>query len=307
MQGSLAIARGTLFVGLQAKSAHVRTFDLGGRELATAFSFRDERAGCSAASGLAVDGDHRILVADTPADRVRRFTLFGREVDGIGAPQEGAPGPIPVLPGLVTRPVDVEVRGNADQGWVAVACGGEARHAVQLFEPDLTYRTSCRSLGEAGRSFQGVVRLGSHEDSLLVAESVARRIQIFREGEFLFAFHLTDRLGERYEPSAVAAVGDGRLVVGCRAPRSALFLVDATGRPLRELASQGEEEGGIVEPTDVVLEPGNDDRHAQLFVIDRDGLRVQVFTLEGRCLGSFSLTGSYRSEPKRVRRNKGGR
>jgi hypothetical protein len=28
-----------------------------------------------------------------------------------------------------------------------------------------------------------------------------------------------------------------------------------------------------------------------VFVIDRDGLRVQVFTLEGRCLGAIPLAG----------------
>src|SRR5262245_34674088 len=105
MQGSLALARGTLFVGVPATTARVRAFALGGRGLPTSSSFRDARTGRSAVSGLAVDEDRGLWIADTPADRVRLFTLFGREVGGIGAPAETTAPPI--LPGLVARPVDV--------------------------------------------------------------------------------------------------------------------------------------------------------------------------------------------------------
>ena len=289
MQGSLALSRGVLLVGDQVKTARVRAFDLGGRELDLAFSFRDPRAGRSAVSGLAVDEDRTILVADTPADRVRRFSFFGREAGGIGGVAADGPQHDPILPGLVTRPVDVEVRGNRDQGWVAIACGGERRHALQLFDPELSFRTSCAAFGEAGRPFRGICRLASEGGLLFVAEGLGRCVQVFRSGTFLFAFHLTDAHGERFEPSALATVGDGRLVVGCRAPRSALFLVDGAGRPQRMLADEGEEEGAVLAPSDAVVEPGADDRHARVFVIDRDGLRVQVFTLEGRCLGAIPL------------------
>src|SRR5262245_49976231 len=93
--GSLALSRGLLLVGDQAKTARVRCFDQGGRELALGFSFRDPVAGRSAAAGLAVDEDRTILVADTPADRVRRFSFFGREVGGIGGATPGTSGPEP--------------------------------------------------------------------------------------------------------------------------------------------------------------------------------------------------------------------
>ncbi len=292
MQGSLALSRGLLLVGEHAKTARVRVFDLGGRELELGFSYRDALVGRSMAAGLSVDEDRTILAADTPADRVRRFSFFGREVGGIGAGGTDGSRAEPVLPGLVTQPVDVEARGDRDEGWVAIACGGERRHALQLFDPDLSFRASCAALGEAGRPFRGLCRLASEGELLYAAEALGRCVQVFRSGAFLFAFHLTDALGERFEPSALAALGDGRLVVGCRAPRSALFLVDSAGQPLRQLATGGEEEGAVHEPTDAVLEPGADDRHTRLFVLDRDGLRVQVFTLEGRCLGAISLAGS---------------
>jgi hypothetical protein len=312
MQGSLALSRGTLFVGVHAKTAHVHSFDLGGRPLGASFSFRDARAGRSAVAGLALDDDRSLWVADTPADRVRRFSLFGREVGGLGAPREPAASTAsgaPVLPGLVSRPVDVEVQGNRDQGWIAVACAGEHCHAVQLFDLDLTHRASCAALGDPRRPFRGVCRLAAQGERLYVAEALGRAVQVFRAGEFLFAFHLTARDGQRLEPSALAALADGRLVVGCRAPHSALLLLDPAGRPLRMLAQEGSEEGQVLDPSDAVVEPGVDDRSTRLFVIDQDGLRVQALTLEGRCLGTIPLSGSLSgtSSPAARRRKKGGR
>lgn len=288
MQASLALSRGTLFVGAHAKTAHVHSFDLGGRPLGCSFSFRDPAAGRSAVAGLALDDDRTLWIADTPADRVRQFSLFGREIGGLGSHRPDA-AEAPLLPGLITHPVDVEVQGNRERGWIAIASAGEQRHAVQLFEPGLVWRASCASLGEPQRAFRGVCRLAAQGERLYVAEALARCVQVFRAGVFLFAFHLTGRGGVRLEPSALAPLADGRLVVGCRAPHSALLLVDASGRPLRVLAQEGTEEGQVFDPSDAVVEAADDDRHARLFVIDRDGLRVQAFTLEGRCLGSIPL------------------
>jgi hypothetical protein len=309
MQASLALSRGTLFVGVSAKTARVRSFDLGGRPLGTAFAFRDARARRSSVSGIAVDADRAIWIADAPAERVRVFSLFGRETRGLDAPRGGAgDARAPVLPGVIARPVVVEVEGGADHGWVAIACGGERRHAVQLFEPDFTFRASLAALGDPNRPFGNVTRIAARGERLYVAEALARTVQVFRAGEFLFAFSLTARGGERYEPSAVAPVdAEGaagtRLVVACRAPESGLFLGDASGRVVRQLAVEGEHEGAVLEPSDVVVEPGADDRHARVFVIDRDGLRVQVFTLEGHCLGVIPLD----ETPRDLRGNEGGR
>jgi hypothetical protein len=76
---------------------------------------------------------------------------------------------------------------------------------------------------------------------------------------------------------------------------------------VRQLAGAGEHEGAVLEPSDVVVEPGADDRHARVFAIDRDGLRVQVFTLEGHSLGTI-LLGPLDGPPARdLRGNEGGR
>jgi len=76
-----------------------------------------------------------------------------------------------ILPGLVVRPVDVAVSGNSSQGLVAIASARECRHAVQLFEPDFTFRSSLASLGESGRPFGGVCRIAIDGELLWIAES----------------------------------------------------------------------------------------------------------------------------------------
>ena len=306
MAGSLALHRGTLFVGTHAKTASVRAFDLGGRELRPAFEFRDARAGRSEVSGLCVDEHHALLVADRPADRVRRFSLFGREIGGSGnAAPRAAPA---LLPGIIHRPVDIEVHGSREDGWMAVASAGESRHGVQVFDPDFSYRSSCASQGEPARPFRDPVRLASRGARLYVAEAGPRCDQVFRDFTFLFAFRLTLSDGVALEPCAIAPIAPERVVVAFRAPESGLFLVDGTGRPLRRLAEHGDAEGQVLEPSDVVFDPADEETGPRVWVIDREGLRVQVFTLEGRCQGAFLLEPrTLHARKRRDARNKGGR
>jgi hypothetical protein len=266
--------------------------------------FRDEVAGRSAASGLAVDQDHALWIADTPAGRVRRFSVFGLESGGFG------PDPTPtavLLPGSIHRPVDV----TASSAGLVVACAGESPHAVQWFDPEAGYRGRCRSLGDPALAFLGVRRVASLGQRLLVAEGLARRVQVFRGGEFQFAFQLRDTLGRKLEPCAVATHEDGRSVVGVRDPESAVLLVDGSGRTLRVLARGGQEEGRVLAPCDLVLEAGEDDRRTRLYVLDSEATRLQVFTLEGASQGSIpiapaSSAKSERGRPAPVRRGKRG-
>ena len=59
-----------------------------------------------------------------------------------------------------------------------------------------------------------------------------------------------------------------------------------------------------------MVEAGADDRHARVCVVDRDGLRVQVLTLEGRIQGAIPLESLVRgrtAQDRRSRGKKGGR
>lgn len=303
MTGGLTVDGGTLLVGVAAKTARVLTFDLGGRPQPGGFSFRDAKLGRSSIAGLSRDRDRRTWVADDAAHRVRIFSPFGLEVGGIPGHAEGAGE----LPGILVQPVDVLASGHVDDGWVAVACAGARRRAVQLFDPEGRPTGSVAALGEPQRAFENVVRLATDGRRLLVAEAWARRVQVFQDFRFRFGFQLRTRGGEPLEPSAVAALPDGRMVVGSRAPESAVDLVDASGRALLRLAEGGEGEGSVSEPLAIAVVPDVEDPRARVFVLDSEGLRVQVFDLEGRCLGAFAIDLATPSRTRANREEKGGR
>ncbi len=289
MHGSLALHRGSLFVGRSAKTARVEIYDLDGGRTSEGFSFRDERTGCSSVAGLAVDEDRRIFAADAPASRVRIFTVFGREIGGLGLASES---PLDRsawidVPGVIHSPVDVAVEGSVDGGRLAVAAAGARRHAVQLFDGALGFVRSLRPFGRSDGTFQGVRGVAFRGRFLVVAETLGGSIQVFRDGDFHFAFAVPCS-GGRFEPYAVAPLPDGRMVIACGGPESALLLVDPAGRMLRVLAHQGEGPGSVSHPSDVVVDAGEDDGSARVVVLDEDGERVQVFTLSGRCYGVFA-------------------
>lgn len=281
----MAIHKGSLFVGRYEKTAHVAVFDLDGRRLAGGFSFCDEAVGRSSASGLSVDEDRRIWVADEPAGRVRTFTLFGAEVGGVlGSVQAGGIGSDRL--GELGAPVDVFVRGDGDEGTLLVAGGGERRYALSLFDQDGKLLRSLRSQGDPMSRFRALAGVSSLGSFVYAAECGAGRVQVFRDGEFHFLFSVPTRKGS-FEPTAVAPLADGRLLVTTRGAASALLLVDGSGRLLSQLAESGPGEGRVENPSDVVIEEVGEDRFSRLAVIDRDGERVQVFNLEGRCFGAF--------------------
>jgi len=289
VQGSLCLHREVLWVGRQEKTAHVQAFDLDGHPLTDGFSFRDRRLGRSVAAGIGVDDDRHLWVADPPSSRVRRFSAFGVELGGLGLSLEESPDRAARqdVAGLVREPVDVAVRGDADGLLLAVASGGERRHAVQLFAGDGRLLTTLRPLGNPHGRYRGVRGIAMDGRFLYVAERDAGRVQVFRDGDYHFHFAWRPRGGARFEPTAVAPVGDGRIVVASGGSGSALLLFDAAGHLLRRLAGPGTREGEVFHPDDVVVRPGATDRATLAAVIDRDGDRVQVFDLGGRSLGSF--------------------
>lgn len=291
MHGSLSLHDGVLYVGRHAKTAWVATYDLDGRALDAGFSFRDEMTGRSAASGLDVDADHRVWIADSAARRVRAFTLFGRPVADVGDPAESAERD---AAGVLGVPVDVRTFGSDDALTVVVASGGRRRHALQVFHPHTGRVRSLRPQGDPRGRFAGLAGIDGAGDGdwLMACEARAGRVSVFRGGEFHYALRVPVA-GARFEPTAVARLRDGRVVIANGGEAGALLLVDSGGRLLRVLAGAGEGTGALDGPTDVVAAEWGDDRHTRVVSIDREGERVQVFNLEGRCYGAFSrLTGA---------------
>ena len=188
--------------------------------------------------------------------------------------------------------MDVAVEGDSDHLKIVVASGGERRHALQVFGGSGRLVQSLRPGGDPKARFRGISGVALCGRTIAVAETLAGRVQVFRDGDFHFSFAPPDAdlPGRRFEPTAVAVLEDGRFVVAHRGAVSGVSLFDGAGRRVRILAAAGEQEGEVLDPTDLAVErrpPGAPDRSTRLAAIDRDGERVQVFTLEGRCYGAF--------------------
>jgi len=290
VHGSLSLHEGVLWVGRHEKTAHVAAFDLDGRALGRKFSFRNDEPGSAAVSGLVVDQDHRIWVADTPSGRLLGFTLFGSQVAALGGGDAGEDAAK-----VLTEPVDVALFGEPEENLLLVASGGRRRHAVRLVTPAGELVQSLRPLGDPRGKFAGVRGVTSSERLIFVSEAGAERVQVFRDGDFHFAFRVVvPGFGRR--AVATAALGDGRLVVAVTGEsdkeESGLLLFNESGHFLEVLARPGRGDGEICQPEGLAVLDEGRDRDSRLFAIDCDGERVQVFNLEGDCYGAFeNLTG----------------
>lgn len=286
MQGALALGAGVLYVGRHETTAHVRPYDWDGRPISAGFSFRGPGGEPCELVGLDVDEDRHLWVADRRSSRVRVFTVFGREVATLG---EGSAAGVDVRGGWSDlSSLALQVPGNEqEESSLWIARGGWMRHAVQRVSLQGAWLQSLRPEGNPLGKFRDVLAVAHSTPWTYVAEGRPGRIQVFRDGEFHFAYSVPARPGARFEPTGLAPLSDGRLVVACGGDASALLLLDAAGRLQTVLAQGGRGDGEVLAPGDVVLEEGRDGGDARLAVIDQDAERVQVFTLTGRCFGEL--------------------
>lgn len=283
MRGSLSLKDGVLYVGSEEKTAHVALYDLDGRRLEPGFSFRGPGGVAAAVDGLAVDADHRVWIADGVGGRLVAFSIFGGELAKVEGARQGDHDGL----GYLGSPVDVVSVGSDLDQELFVASGGRRRHAVQVLPLGEGRTRSLRPLGRPDGRWQGVRGIAVADRTIWVCEGLAGRVQVLRDEEFHFAFAVPVAGAGRFEPNAVHPLPDGRLLLAHGGAASAVLLLDRGGRLLRVLAESGTAEGRVFEPGDLAVLPGADDRHTRLAVIDRDGLRVQVFNLAGDCHGTL--------------------
>ena len=160
--------------------------------------------------------------------------------------------------------------------------GSGSRSGRLLGSSDGRAPVSLRPLGDPQGSFSGLCDLVLAGRTLHACEEQAGRIQVFRDGEFHYALRCAG-----LRPRAIAPLEDGRVVVAQAGEASALVLLESDGSFVRTLALHGEGEGEVSDPCSLALEPGADERHTRIALLDRGGDRVQVFAPDGRCFGSF--------------------
>jgi hypothetical protein len=296
MLGSLAQHHGVLYVARHARNAEVRTYDFDGARIGEGFFFGGQGGGRASADGIAVDADHRIWVADSASRAVRVFTVFGAELAGFGevpghAQFRDHAGPELDAMGTLGEPRAVAVDGVEDELRVLVGSGGLRRHALQIFDRSGAPRKSLRPRGDPDMRFQDVARVALRGRFAYACERGTSAVQVFRDDEFHFMFKVPRPRGVQTdpEPRAVHALSDGRVLVATSgAGASAVHVFEPSGRWIRALIAEGETSGSVFEPTDIAVDEGASDRRTRIAVIDLDGDRVQVFTLEGVCYGSIA-------------------
>lgn len=285
--GSLALRSGVLYVGRHVRRAHVRLFDLDGHALAGGFSVGDGSTAV-AATGVAVDEDRRVWLADPLNGVVRGFNVFGREGLRFG-PEDPAAHPEPLrqpdVARAIGRPLAVAAEGSADDLRLAIGSDGDRRHGLQVFGPEGHLLRSLRPRGESHGRFQGVSGVDLSGRWVAACEPRAGRVQLFRDLDHHFSFDVRSASGPA-EPRAVALLPDGGTLVACAGEHSAVLRFDASGRPVGELVSAGAAEGQVQDPSDLVVEPGREELRTRVAVIDQSGDRLQVFSLAGAYFGS---------------------
>ena len=280
MNGGLALAAGALYVGTAETTAHVHAYDFDGHPLAPGFSFRGEHDRPAQIAGLCVDGDRRLWIADGAGACLWGFSVFGKRLARVPGEEEDRTGSL-------GRPVAVASVGEDTEQELVVASRGRRRHALHVLpvEAGAGQSLSLRPQGHHDKQFEDLVHVDASDDTILACERRAGRVQVFQDREFHYA--IEPEAPENAELRCARSTDDGRFVCAFGGATSSLLVLDRRGRLMKVLAESGEEEGCVFEPSDLVVEEGSPDASARIWVLDRDGCRVQVFTLGGRCHGSF--------------------
>lgn len=212
-------------------------------------------------TGLCVDQQNRVWVADTHYHRVIVFDRDGRELRRFGERGEG--------PGQFIWPTNLAIDG---EGFVYVGeYGGNDR--ILKFTPEgkfvLSFAHGEPEKGGTSRP-QGLAFDG--DGILWVADACNHRIARYtRTGEFLGAFgSLGDGTGQFRFPYEIVVLANNTLVV-CDYGNDRLVHMSRDGRTLATWGGTGREPGKLVHPWSMDLGPDKN-----LYVLDSWNNRVQV-------------------------------
>jgi len=273
MAGGLAVRANLLCVTWSAAQGHVFLYDLDAQRRVSAWTMPATPSGYSDAAGIAIDEHFHLYVADPQNHRVCHCSAFGRWLGSIGLPA-AAGGKARDQLGVLDHPHAVALVGED-----LLIAGGEQprRRAVQRFRRSGEAVRALGSLGEAGGEFAAPRGLYADRKLLLVADTLAGRIQRFRvDGSFVAAFPC-GQANERRRPVAVQPVA-----VDCwwwidRGDRPGLYSMRPDGVPLPQPAACREH----VQDAVALARDGR----GRVLVLDRGGERVQAFSPAGDFLG----------------------
>jgi sugar lactone lactonase YvrE len=241
-------------------TARIQVFDADGKFLR---SWRTPQSQNGRPTGLSIDQQGRVVVADTHYYRVLFYTPGGvlLEEETIGGTLGQGEGEFEFL-------TDV-VQDSAGNYYV----GEYGQHdRIQKFSPAGEFLLQWGTHGEAPGQFrrpQGLLVDG--QDRIWVADACNHRIQVFNsEGKLLFLWgRQGDGPGELYYPYNLVMDGDGHLYI-CEYGNHRIQKFTMNGKPLGSWGHSGRGEGELFNPWALAL-----DSQGRMHVLDSNNHRVQ--------------------------------
>jgi DNA-binding beta-propeller fold protein YncE len=240
-------------------TARIQCFSREGEFLGVSFTPPDFRNGRP--SGLGVNRDGQLIVADSHYHTVRIYNAQGEELRHFG----GTPGDAPGQLGYVSDAV------QDAEGFYYVSEFGQ-NDRITKFDADGKFVACWGRNGQAPGEFARVRALALGPDGLLyAADACNHRIQVFtKSGEFVREF-------------GGAGVGPGQFNLPydlCFAPGGELYVVERgnqrvqklskDGTPLGSWGSPGRKPGQLADPWAVAV-----DKDGVIHVVDTENHRVQ--------------------------------
>ena len=216
-------------------------------------------------TGISIDRQGRLLVADTHYYRVLVYSREGKLLQTIGGTRGEGPGEF----GFVTDVVDDR------QGNLYVSEYGEWDR-VQKFAPDGTFIKQWGGHGSEPGKFARPQSLAFDEqDRLWVCDSCNHRVQVFdTDGKLLFTWGAQGSApGELYYPYNIAHSSDGHVYI-CEYGNHRVQKFTRDGRSLGCWGRHGRAEGETHNPWAIVL-----DSQGRLHVLDTNNHRLQRVAL----------------------------
>ena len=231
-------------------------------------------------SGLAVDGNGNVFVADSVNNRVQKFTNTGTFLTKWGSTGSAD--------GQFNHPqrIAVDASGNVFVTDTA-CCGGNTR--IQKFDNNGSFLIKWGSAGTGDGQFDGPIGLATDgSGNVFVADTNNNRIQKFdNTGTFLTKWgSLGGGDGQFQVPIAVTVDSSGDVYV---VDASRIQRFTNTGTFLLKWGSTGPGDGQFAyRPDDVAADPSS----GNIFVADTFNLRIQEFTDTGTFVRKWGCEGS---------------
>lgn len=239
-------------------TGRVQGMDAGGGHLLT-ITLPETKLGRP--TGLAIDREGNLLVAETHYSRISRYSLEGELLDRWGGPGKG-PGEFVMVTGLAVDP----------QGNIFVTEQGDRNDRVQKLSPQGKFILAFGSFGEEPGEFRRPsAAVCDEEGNVYVADAVNHRVQKFDgEGRLLTIWGgLGKEPGKFRYPYGITLGNDGNIYT-CEFQNNRVQAFDRDGVFLGAFGRAGTGRGEFLTPKGIA--PG---RPGELLVADTNNHRIQ--------------------------------